>query len=355
MSDRLTGAWERSGAVLSPETSRPLHYGDPEAELRAALTGCVLADGSNLARLRATGPDYLDLLHRLSTGDVVSLGAGEGRPTILTTPKGRIFERLFVHHLGDGGVLSIGGVGGGPRVLEHLARFTFAEKTGLADMTHDTFQFLIVGPQAERGLDASGLDRPESFHVRPGSLGGAEVSVLGQDGWSGDGYSVVGSIASAAEAWEALLPGVERAGGRPTGDEPLEARRVLCGLPASGHELTEEHNPLEAGQWEAVSFDKGCYVGQEVVARLHTYDKVTGTLVGLELPADAALPAVGTRLFDENRPVGDLTSAVFPPGRAAPVGLGYVKRDSLRPGLELRIGDAAEGVMARVALLPFPA
>ena len=134
-----------------------------------------------------------------------------------------------------------------------------------------------------------------------------------------------------AGVWDALLDRRASApAGGPSGDEQLEARRVLCGLPASGHELTEDYNPLEANQWDAVSFDKGCYVGQEVVARLRTYDKVSRTIVGLELPAGSALPEKGARLFDEEQAVGEVTSAVEP---ARP-------SDRGRPGLRQATGDA---------------
>jgi folate-binding protein YgfZ len=354
MKDRLTQTWTRGGAVLSPATSRPLHFGDPGGELRAALAGCALADGSPLTRLLATGPDYLGLLQRLSTGDVASLGPGEGRPTILTTAKGRIVERLFVHARADGAVLSVGGPDGGDLVLSHLARYTFAEKTGLSEITDETIQFLLVGPQAARALEAAGAEPPEPFHVRAGSVGGVDVDLLGQEGLSADGFSIVGPREAAAEVWDALLHGVERAGGRAAGDVALEARRVLRGLPVSGHELTVAHNPLEAGQGEAVSFDKGCYIGQEVVARLRTYDKVSRVLVGLELPAGAAIPRTGLPLYDESRAVGDLTSAVLPPDRDTPIALGYVKRNALRPDLELRVGDDEDAPTARVVDLPFP-
>jgi folate-binding protein YgfZ len=353
MRNRLTQSWKRGGAVLSPDGSRPLHFGQPGAELRAALADCVLADGSKLTRLLATGPDYLDLLHRLSTGDVASLGPGQGRPTILTTAKGRIVERLFVHRRDEGGVLSVGGPGVGARVIEHLAHYAFGEKLGLVEITHETFQLLLVGPRAAAAMEAIGLEPPEPFQLRPGTVAGVEVTVLGQDGSSGDGFSIVAPDDLSADLWDALLPAVERAGGRAAGDQPIEARRVLRGLPAPGHELTERHNPLEAGQWEAVSFDKGCYVGQEVVARLRTYDKVASALVGLELPAGVALPQLGAPLFDGGRRVGDLTSAVLPPDREAPVALGYVKRNALRDDLELRIGDDDDAVTARVVDLPF--
>ena len=342
--------WERSGAVIAPETGRPLHFGDPAAELRSALESCALVDRSDHSRLLATGLDFLGLLHRLSTGDVASLVEGQGKPTVLTTPKGRIVERLYVHHLGEAGVLAVGGPGSGKAVVEHLARYTFAEQTGLEETTERTFQFALVGPGAETSLQ--GIDVPERFHSRPHSIAGANVQVLGQDGLSGDGYSITGDLDDAPAVWRELQTVVEQAGGRPAGDEPLEAWRVLRGLPASGHELTEEYNPLEAGLWEAVSFDKGCYVGQEVVARLRTYDKVSRTLVGLELPEGSALPPSGAGLYDEGQRVGTLTSVTVPPERRAPVALAYLKTRVLRPELELHVGEGAD-LAARPVSIPF--
>jgi len=342
--------WKRSGAVIAQETGRPQHFGDPAGELRAALETCALVDRSDFSRLVATGPDFLGLLHRLSTGDVASLVEGQGKPTVLTTPKGRIVERLFVHHLGQAGVLAVGGRGSGKRITDHLARYTFAEQTGLEETTQRTFQFALVGPSA--GASLKGIDLPERFQSRQVSVADVAVQALGEDGLSGDGFSFTGDADDAAAVWQALSTLVEQAGGRPAGDEPLEAWRVLRGLPAAEHELTEEHNPLEAGLWEAVSFDKGCYVGQEVVARLRTYDKVSRTLVGLELPDGCAPPPPGTKLYLGDGQVGTLTTAAHPAGRSAPVGLGYLKTRVLRPGQDLRVGDGGD-LTARVVELPF--
>ena len=350
MNEQLTAAWKRRGATLDVDTARPLHFGAPADELRASLERSVLADGSQLTRLAASGPDYLGLLHRLSTGDVATLEPGQGRITILTTPKGRIVERLFVHSLGPSGVLSVGGAGRGASVLEHLARFTFAENTGLTDWTTETFQFLLVGPQAATALDATGLERPGPLMTATATVGHTEVHVLGQDGLSAEGFSIVGPSGSAAEVWDSLLDAVEGCDGRAAGDEPLEARRVLRGLPASGHELTGDYNPLEAGQWDAVSFDKGCYVGQEVIARLRTYDKISRSLVGLSFPGGDAAPAPGVGLFAGGAPVGHVTSVVTPPDRPHAIGLGYVKKKALEGDPELHVGE----IPCSVVGLPFP-
>ncbi|HKQ62979.1 MAG TPA: glycine cleavage T C-terminal barrel domain-containing protein, partial [Candidatus Polarisedimenticolaceae bacterium] len=133
----------------------------------------------------------------------------------------------------------------------------------------------------------------------------------------------------------------------------LECWRVLRGVPAAGAELNEEHNPLEAGLWDAVSFDKGCYVGQEVVARLRTYDKVARRLVGLEFAAGTLPPERGTPLFDAGREVGSVTSALRLPGGRT-IALGYVKPRQVELEQEVRAADAEGGPIARLVALPFP-
>ena len=263
---------------------------------------------------------------------------------MLTSAKGRIVERLFVHHAGERGVLSVGGSGAGPRVVEHLTRFTFAEQTGLEDATEKTFQLALIGPAAEEALQSLGIEAPEPFQTREASAAGVELLVLGQDGSSGDGFSLVGESDSKKDVWDKFAAEVQ-----PAGAEALEAWRILRGLPGAGHELTEQHNPLEAGLWDAVDFDKGCYVGQEVVARLRTYDKVSRAIVGLELPGTGELPEPGAKLFDGERPVGELTSAAALPGTERRIGLAYIKKRDLREAMELRLGDGR----ARVVELPF--
>lgn len=325
---------------------------EPEAELRCAFEKCVLVDRSDLATLSASGPDFLGLLHRLSTGDVRGLLPGSGAETVLTSPKGRIVERLFVHHLGAAGVLAVAGAGSGPRVVEHIRRFTFAENTGLSEVSEATRLFALSGPRAAEALAALGLTPPQPLGASEGVVAGVAVHVLGEDGLSSAGFAVAFPAPAAGAVETALAAAVAAVGGRVTDRGVLEAYRVLRGLPAAGHELTLDYNPLEAGLWNAVSFDKGCYVGQEVVARLRTYDKVSRTLVGLELAPAGALPLPGSALLFGARTIGALTSAVRPPGRG-PVGLGYVKRRESRTGLELRVGKAEASGMARLSALPF--
>jgi folate-binding protein YgfZ len=335
------------GAVFEPASGRPLHFGDAARELRAALAACALADRSNLGRAIALGRDVLDLLHRLSTADLKAVGPGYGKPTVLTSPKGRIVARLFVHHLGPEGILLVGGPGSIPGVQAHVGRYTFREDVRWTDATDSWSQFAILGPRCRDAAAAAGLPLPEPHGATEGTLGGGPVWVLGENGSSADGLSVVLPAAQAAAGWETLSRAVAEAGGRAAGDDAVEAWRVLQGWPTNGHELTEEHNPLEAGLRDAVSFTKGCYVGQEVVARLQSRDKVARSLAGFVLTEGTGAPPVGTPVFLDDRSVGTVTSSLVPPGRRAPVAIAYLKRE-VPADASLRIGDAV------VTAVPLP-
>ena len=127
---------------------------------------------------------------------------------------------------------------------------------------------------------------------------------------------------------------------------PIDARRVELGRPASGAELVEEYNPLEAGLAWACAENKGCYTGQEIIARQITYDKVTKTLVGLRL---AGAVAQGSEVTVEGRPVGVVTSVAHSPSLNAPIALAIIKRPHNAPGTDAQVGDQAATVVA----LPF--
>lgn len=312
--------------------------------LDAVLARCGVADRSDLARLIATGPDILDLLHRLSTGDVRGLKSGEGRPTVLTSPKGRIVERLFVHHLGSDGILLVAGPGAAARVLAHLKKFTFAENTGLSDLTPSSAAYAIVGPLWADAARAAGMPELPPFGAASCSAGGARAHAARTNGFDAEGLLVICDRDDATAVAGALVAAAESIGGAAIDAATLEAWRVMNALPAPGSELTEDHNPLEAGLRDAVSFTKGCYVGQEVVARLNTYDKVSRALVRLDLAPGAPVPAPGALVRHDGREIGVITSAVRLPGRGAAVALAYLKSREIPKGdavLTVDRGDSA--------------
>ena len=166
-----------------------------------------------------------------------------------------------------------------------------------------------------------------------------QSAFLGHDGNSPDGYSVLVPREQAGSLWQQLVLAVSKTDGRPAGELALEVARVRSGIPAAGTELTDSYNPLEAGLRSAVSFDKGCYIGQEVVARLNTYDKVSRRLVGMVIPADALTVAGETPLYRGDKQAGVITSVAGLKG-VETVALGYTKTRIADIGDTVQLGSA---------------
>jgi folate-binding protein YgfZ len=247
----------------------------------------------------------------------------------------------------------IGGPASAGRIIEHLDRYTFNEETGLSDATAEGSLLAVVGPMAADALAAAGFGRPAPGHSIATTFEGDPVEIFGHDGLASDGLAMLTRPERASALWKGLFLAVTKFDGRPAGEEAMEGYRILRGIPGPGSELSEEHNPLEAGLREAVSFDKGCYVGQEVIARLSTYDKVARTLMGLEFPVGGPMPEQNDRLYHDGQEVGVLTSVTVPPGFARAYGLAFVKHRLVDPGAEIRIGSVESPLAARLVELPF--
>ena len=330
-----------------------------EAEYRAATQGVALADRSPIGRLQATGPDVLDLLNRLSTNRVDPLEPGAGAATVLTTNKGRIIDWITVLHPGDRTVILTS-----PPCAEAVSawidRYTIIEDVTVEDVTPSTALIGVLGPAASAAVEAvlgpSAAELPplgcRSVPWGAGAVLAARTSPLGVPG-----YDLMVDAADAASLWDALAEAGAARGVQPIGLEAMEALRVENGLPRWGQELGDAYNPLEAGLTESVSWTKGCYIGQEVVARLWTYHKVQKYLVGLAFQGDGeARPAPGAALRVGDARVGALTSVAFSPGAGAMLGLGYLRAAHATVGqaVEVPLEDdrIVHGVVTRVAEKP---
>ena len=346
----------RSGATIGQAYGWqvPASYSSLAEEYEAATNHVGLLDRSYVGRLRLTGEDGLDLLNRLSTNDVEELvTAGQGMYTVLTSNKGRILDLLFVLRLDDG-LLVLTGPESRGTVAEWIDFYTFAEDVTVEDVTEDMAMLAVMGPKAPELLDeltgheVSSLDR---FHSASTKIGDIKVLVIRTDFASGPGYDLCIPASSAERLWRELLERGAAYGIGPVGLEASEVVRIERVIPASGKELSEEFNPLEANMLDYISFNKGCYVGQEVVARLNTYQKVQKHLVSLTWDLDAdPLPDVGLML--EGKRVGTLTSAVKSPHLQRGIGLGYVRKAQAQSGAQLTIETAGGEIIARVEGTP---
>jgi folate-binding protein YgfZ len=184
------------------------------------------------------------------------------------------------------------------------------------------------------------------------SLAGTTVRILRADDTGADGYNILTPRDATESVWQKLLQSGDRLGLQPVGFAALNMLRVEAGIPWYGIDMDEERIALEVGLDHALSFTKGCYVGQEVVERASSRGRVNRKLSGLLLEGDTA-PHAGDKLFHDSQEVGWITSAVLSPRLGRPVALGYVRREHLEPGTRLRVDRSGIAVIAEVASLPF--
>lgn len=316
----------------------------------AGRTGAALRREHDCARLWLAGDDRIPFLQRISTNNV-RLMPGQGTVTVLTSPTARIIAVLTVQVHPDG-LLLIGGPGQGPAVYHTLrSQIFFQDRVTVEGRGAALAQFGLYGPQAPAVLATAGLSGARElplFAWRSGQVAGSQVTVQRVEGLGNEAFTVL----AAAPAGPAVEAALLQAGAAPLAEEEYHLLRVEAGVPAPGYELTDQVNPLEAGLRRFCNDHKGCYTGQEIIARQITYDKVTTHLVGL-LPEQAVAP--GAAVQAEGRQVGWVTSVAHSPALGRPIALAFVRRPHHEPGTVVNVAGTRGAVPAQVTTLPFVA
>ncbi|HBY98693.1 MAG: hypothetical protein M5U01_05905 [Ardenticatenaceae bacterium] len=305
--------------------------------VRAAREGVALMDRSHWGRIRVTGNDRRKFLHNMTTADFEKLEVGGGLDAVLVTSTARIIDYVTAYAQPDA-ILLVTSPERREVIVNWLPRFIFFnDDVRVEDVTDQSAMLSLYGPQSAALLSALGVDvanlAPNAS--RAATIGGAETMVAAGAGLGLEGYTLVMATDQALAVQQAL---VER--GRPRGLEVMdetawEPLRVSQGRPRADRELTEQHNPLEAGLWHAVRFDKGCYIGQEVIARLDTYQKIKQRLMGVRLEA---LVEPGASVRADGEEVGTLTSVSLTEN--GPFGLAYVRTRAALPGQIVEVGTS---------------
>lgn len=329
----------------------PVRYTDFETEHGAATSRVALRDASAGGRLTLHGSDALDLLHRLSTNDLLTLKPGEGIRTVLTNNKGRILDLLRVYYVEDY-LLVYTSPQSLQKVIEWIDLYTFLEDLTVTDITADTVVMELVGPNGVGVLESL---TGGSVSLQPGgvivdTIHGIPVTITRDDSLDLESYGLLVDADSAPSLWEDLLEQGQLWELSPMGDEVSEILRITAGVPMYGQELSEQVNPLEAGLRPSISFTKGCYIGQEVVLRLDTYRKVQRHLVRLAIEGEG-LPSIGDKLLVDGKTVGTLTSVGKIPLQRNIIGLGLIRTAYDQPGQEVEITSQGHHWIGRVISL----
>lgn len=299
---------------------------------KAAHEAAVLVDRSNLGMLKFTGTSRLDLINRMSTQAVNGLKSGEGAATILTTDIGRIIDRLILYASSDT-VYALTSENNADNIARYLMRFVFFnDDFHIEDLSAKTAVFAIYGPQARAKLVGAGFPDEDLplHHWRQTEFADVTTYLHRTDPVVDDGYFVMCETADKETVYAHLLAvGIEE-----IDEAAFDFLRIESGLPRLGREMSLEYIPLEANLWDDVSFDKGCYTGQEIIARMESRGRLAKKLLKLQL---AAPVEVGATLKSDDKTAGTITSAAAGPGGI--VALGYVKTGML--GEVLRVGETA--------------
>lgn len=295
--------------------------------------GTLLVDRSDLGVLRVTGAARLDLINRMSTQDLRGLGAGMGTATVLTTDIGRIIDRLLLCVDTDA-VTVITGEHNGDNIARYLMRFVFFnDDFHLQDQSATTFVWAVYGPESAAVLAAANLhgESLSRHHWCSGVIDDNAVILQRSDPVNGDGFLIWGALENQAAVGVAL----QQAGCELISAETFDAVRIAAGLPRFGRELTNAYIPLEANLWDDVSFSKGCYTGQEIIARMESRGQLAKKLVHLR--ADEPIE-VGEIVSAEGKRAGSITSAAHID--TVTYALGYVKTNVLSdPNTRLFAGE----------------
>ena len=326
------------------------HYGSVEAEYQALVGGVGIAVRNWPDHLRVRGEDRGTFLNGKVTCEIDGIEPGGGAYGFFLDAKGHIQADTVLRVLEDAIWLELP-AGRGPRVAEHLNRFIVIDRVEVEALT-DLEPLTLVGPRARTLVDSlSAAATPPDLPWQVRWLepdGGNRVLVSADGRWGMPSFTFWPSTSDAEELLRALLHAGRELGARLVGFKALNRVRIEASIPWFGADFGEANLPQETGQDEALSFTKGCYLGQEVVARLHYRGQVQKVLCGLDIEADEA-PLPGTPVVFEGRQAGTLTSATRSPRMSSVVGIAMLHRKAAAPGARLEL----EGVgYAQVSKTP---
>jgi folate-binding protein YgfZ len=329
MSNPLVLHHEKMGARL--EDGRiPLTYTSPVEEYWAIRKHSGLADLSHLGLLQVTGKDRLSFLNGLLTNELLKMNDGTGVRSALLNTKARVLADLYLYAREDDLLIDTGDVPGA-KIKDILDRFIITEDVQVKDITSGFVHLTLQGPQAaENARDLFGLTFADTKPLQHKMLGPTMIVV--RDRIGGAGYDMIIPNDEAEAVWQGfLLKGV-----KPVGLDALEIFRLEAGYPRYGVDVDENTIILEAGYKDAISFNKGCYLGQEVVARATHIGRVNKNLVQFQTESPHA-PSPKSKLQAGGKEAGYVTSAAFSPGLKMVVGLGYAQRDFAKIGTRLEV------------------
>lgn len=350
MDNPLLSQLNAAGAVIEERHDRvgtrsrdvALHFGDELAERQALTQSAGLVDLSGRGLLVVSGADRVDWLHGLCTQDIKGLSHGQSAYACHVNIKGRIIADMHVGVWEDLFLIDVD-PGVAPGLRRALKKYVVMEDVRVVDRSNVSGTLGVIGPEAAAVMSASGIDvsalAPD--HLNVFDVRGVEALVATTEQFGVPGFRVTVARQDLSELWETLTKADGQASApRLCGSLALETTRVATGVPRFGVELDESVLFNEAELTTAVSFSKGCYLGQEVVERVDARGNVARRLLGLTLKGvdgPESLPPVGSEVRNAKRKLGLLTSVAWLEELPGAVAMGFVHRADNEPGTTLEV------------------
>ena len=313
-------------------------FGPIESEINSLFKGVALRNISDSGILELSGKDVLDFLHRISTNVLKDKTEGTVAHTIFTNEKGRIIDTTLLMNFGDYQLL-IGSNEHKNKVMKWIEKYIITDDVKLSKSENKYILLELLGPQTDsfvtlicgNVVNEIGIDRFRSIRSE-----GVIFFLIKMKDFNGQlKYWILADQNNGVELIKLMLNNKDIFDFNLVGEEAYNYYRILQGIPAAPNEVNDQFNPHEAGLLKFVSFTKGCYIGQEVIARLDAYDKVQRNLKGLTFE-DPSEPKGQLSLYDgEGREAGTVTSVVYSPRCNKYVGLAYVRKPYIEKGTEL--------------------
>ncbi len=344
--------------------SVPTSYGDVSIEYAAVREdGAGLIDLSPRGRMLVSGSEAVQFLNGLITNDMKTIEMGQWMPAAFPNVQGRLVAAVRVIRLQDEGTdknvyptfLIDTEAATHERVLRTIERFTLAGDFRVSDITNQTAMLSVQGKKASSSV---GTVLGEAAVVLPHAAGQitwqptgstAEVTVVNASHTGEDGFDLIVDNDHANSLWNAL----KQAGAQPVGYDALEILRIEAGVPRYGVDMDETNVVTETNLDDAVSYTKGCYIGQEIIARIKYRGHVAKKLSGLIFDGAVEVNAGSLINSVDGKEVGRITSVTYSPKLNRTVALGYLKYDYLAAGTQIRVISGDQNIAAEVVELPF--
>jgi folate-binding protein YgfZ len=334
----------------------PASYGNAEAEYASVREeGAGLIDLSPRGRMLVTGAEAVQFLNGLITNDMKTLAENSWMPAVFPTVQGRLHASVRVVRLEDQSGVPNFLIDTEPATHEHVRktveRFVLAGDFKVTDITNQTAHLTIQGTKAQQVIAAVFLSEPSLAPDGAMATTWRDVSltILRATHTGEDGFDIIVGSEQAAQIWNALI----EAGAKPVGYDALEVVRIEAGIARYGVDMNETNVVTETNLDDAISYTKGCYIGQEIIARIKYRGHVAKKLSGIVTDAPISID-VGTEIKStDDKEIGRVTSTAHSPRLNKTIALGYLKYDYLAPGTEVKLQSNQGTVSGVVTELPF--